>query len=228
MTDTAVFLLHAAIAALLAMAVLFLPARAQGRRALLATVMIACIVLSAVWLTGVALVPVVAPPVARMLRWLIGITVTLGPWLAGIAAVATVEALRQRTDGMRTARRLIVGLSIYVALNFFGFEAGKAWHDAEMRQFFEASGYPVWAMYVVMGVETACALALLSSRLRLPAAGVLALVMLGAIATHARNGDPFADSLDALRMLLMLGYILLLTAKARGWPFRSRAAQLAP
>lgn len=223
MTDTAVFLLHAAIAALLAMAVLFLPARAQGRRALLATVMIACIVLSAVWLTGVALVPV-----ARMLRWLIGITVTLGPWLAGIAAVATVEALRQRTDGMRTARRLIVGLSIYVALNFFGFEAGKAWHDAEMRQFFEASGYPVWAMYVVMGVETACALALLSSRLRLPAAGVLALVMLGAIATHARNGDPFADSLDALRMLLMLGYILLLMAKARGWPFRSRTAQLAP
>jgi len=214
MTDTAVFLLHAAIAALLAMAVLFLPIRMRGRHALMAVVITACVVLSTAWLAGVSLLPLV-PAFADVLRRLIDLTVLLGPWLAGAAVVATIEAWRQRADGQRTAGRLAVGLSIYVALSFLGFEVGKAWHDAEMRQFFQASGYPVWSMYVVMGVETLSALALLSSRLRLVAAGVLALVMLGAIATHARNGDPFGDSLDALRMLLVLGCILLLARSLR-------------
>lgn len=218
MTDTAVFLLHAAIAALLATAVLFLPMRMHGRRALTAAVMAGCVALSVAWLAAVFLVPLTTPDVANPLRRLIGLTVVLGPWLVGAAVVATVEALRQRNDGERTARRLALGLSIYVALNFLGFEVGKAWHDADMRQFFEASGLPVWSMYVVMGVETVSALALLWPRLRPAAAGVLALVMLGAIGTHAHNGDPFGDSLDALRMLLVLGCILLLARLPRRTP----------
>ena len=73
-------------------------------------------------------------------------------------------------------------------------------------------------MYAVMAFETMGAIALLVPRLRTAAAMVLALIMLGAIATHARNGDPFADSLDALRMLLVAACILLLASsfKARG------------
>ena len=88
-----------------------------------------------------------------------------------------------------------------------------------MRQFFQASGYPVWSMYAVMAVESLSAVALLIPWLRTAAATVLALVMLGAIATHAHNGDPFGDSLDALRMLLAVACILLLaralTARGR-------------
>jgi hypothetical protein len=34
--------------------------------------------------------------------------------------------------------------------------------------------------------------------------------MLGAMATHARNGDPFSDSLDAARMLLLVASIAVL------------------
>ena len=218
MSDTSVFLLHAGIAAVLAVAMLLLPTRVLGRRVLLAIVASASVLLAVTWLAGVALLPLVSAAAKGALRQLIGGTVALGPWLTGVAAVAAIEASRQRTGTLRMASRLGLALSVYVALNFFGFEIGKALHDADMRQFFLASGYPVWSMYAVMAVETLGAIALLIPRVRIAAAMVLALVMLGAIATHARNGDPFADSLDALRMLLALACILLLARSltARG------------
>ncbi|MBT2118386.1 DoxX family protein [Dyella sp. LX-66] len=218
MSDTAVFLAHAGIAALLALGILLLPIRAQGRRALSAIVVGGCLVLGLAWLAGVALLPVVPDAMKNPLRQLASGTVALGPWLVGMAMVATVDAARQRSQGAQAAARLAAALSVYIALNFFGFEIGKALHDAEMRQFFQASGYPVWSMYAVVAVETLSAFALLIPRLRPIAATVLALTMLGAIATHARNGDPFGDSLDALRMLLAAACVLLLTQrlKARG------------
>jgi uncharacterized membrane protein YphA (DoxX/SURF4 family) len=79
-----------------------------------------------------------------------------------------------------------------------------------MRRFFLGSGYPVAFMYVVMAVEIAGALGLLVARLRVAAAILLGLVMLGAMATHAHNGDPFSDSLDAARMLLLVASIAVL------------------
>jgi uncharacterized membrane protein YphA (DoxX/SURF4 family) len=217
MADTPVFFLHAAIAAVLAAGMLFLPLR----RMLAGIVVAACVALSAAWLAGVVLVPMAPPPIAVVLRQLVVLTFMLGPWLVGAAVVATLDAARQRRDSARTAPRLAAGLAIYIALNFFGFEIGKALHDAEMRQFFQASGLPLWSMYAVMAVETACAIALLFPRLRHLGAGVLVLMMCGAIATHAHNGDPFSDSLDALRMLLMSACILVL------WKAR-RASALSP
>jgi hypothetical protein len=44
--------------------------------------------------------------------------------------------------------------------------------------------------------------------------------MLGAMATHAHNGDPFSDSLDAVRMLLLVASIAVLGV----YRSRSRAA----
>ena len=218
MSDTSVFLAHAGIAALLALGILLLPIRTQGRRTLSAIVVGACLLLGLAWLAGVALLPVVPDAMKNLLRQLTSGTVSLGPWLVGMAAVATVDAARQRSHGTQAAARLAAALSVYVALNFIGFEIGKALHDAQMRQFFQASGYPVWSMYAVMAVESLCAFALLLRPLRPVAAAVLALMMLGAIATHVRNGDPFGDALDALRMLLAAACVLLLAQrlKARG------------
>jgi len=218
MSDTSVFLAHAGIAALLALGILLLPIRTQGRRTLSAIVVGACLLLGLAWLAGVALLPVVPDAMKNLLRQLTSGTVSLGPWLVGMAAVATVDAARQRSHGAQAAARLAAALSVYVALNFIGFEIGKALHDAQMRQFFQASGYPVWSMYVVMAVESLCAFALLLRPLRPVAAAVLVLMMLGAIATHVRNGDPFGDALDALRMLLAAACVLLLAQrlKARG------------
>jgi len=109
------------------------------------------------------------------------------------------------------------GLARYAALTFLAFEVGKLAHDDQMREFFLASGYTVAFMYAVMAAEIAGALGVLHARTRLAAAGGLAMLMLGAIGTHLRNGDPFADSLDALRMLLIALSIAWLSLSATRW-----------
>lgn len=103
----------------------------------------------------------------------------------------------------------IRGLCVSTALAFLATEVGKLAHQAEMRSFFTASGYPAWFLYVVIVVETIGSLGLLEPRVRLVAACVLALDMVGAIVTHARNGDPFADSLEAVHLLVTLVTIIL-------------------
>jgi len=134
----------------------------------------------------------------------------------GIAAASAVLSVTApaRAPFPRSAwtRR---GLCAFTALAYLATEAGKLAHDVEMREFFTASGYPIWAMYAVMAAEVAGAIGLLVPRLRLPAAAGLSLLMLGAIGTHARNGDPFSDSLDAVRMLVLLGAIAALARPPR-------------
>ncbi len=98
----------------------------------------------------------------------------------------------------------IRGLCVSTALAFLATEVGKLAHQNEMRAFFTASGYPAWFLYVVIAVETIGAIGLLEPRVRLVAAFGLALVMVGAIVTHARNGDPFTDSLEAAHLLATL------------------------
>jgi uncharacterized membrane protein YphA (DoxX/SURF4 family) len=103
---------------------------------------------------------------------------------------------------------LIRGLCVSVSLAFLATEVGKLAHDAEMRAFFTASGYAVWFLYVVIVAETVGAVGLLIPGVRLVAAAFLALDMVGAIATHARNGDPFSDSFEAAHLLVLLICIL--------------------
>lgn len=211
MADTSVFLLRAGLAALATwVAFALFRQKAEARRTLAVSIVLASVLLAVVWLACVALLPLAAG-MAMVLRQLIGLTVVLGPCLAGAALVATAVVLGRAPPPDPMPRQLLLlGLSIYVALSFFGFEIGKALHDAEMRQFFLTSGFSVGFMYTVMTVETIGAIGLLSRRLRALSALVLALIMAGAIGTHARNGDPFSDSLDALRMLLVLACILAL------------------
>jgi len=104
---------------------------------------------------------------------------------------------------------LLRGLCLSVSLSFISTEIGKIAHDAEMRQFFVQSGYPVWFLYFIMFAETAGAFGLLVPRTMVPAALGLALIMTGAIGTHLHNGDPFSDSLEALHLLLLLTCIVL-------------------
>lgn len=133
----------------------------------------------------------------------------------GVAAASGVLAVAApaRAPFARAAWTLR-GLCAFTALAYLAIEAGKLAHDAEMREFFTSSGYPVRAMYAVMAAEIAGAVGLLVPRLRLFAAAGLSLLMLGAIGTHAKNGDPFSDSLDAVRMLVLLGAIAILTRRA--------------
>jgi uncharacterized membrane protein YphA (DoxX/SURF4 family) len=102
------------------------------------------------------------------------------------------------------------GLCVSTALAFLATEVGKLAHQAEMRSFFTASGYPAGFLYVVIALEILGAIGLLEPRVRLVAACGLSVIMMGAIGTHARNGDPLSDSFEAMHLLATLVAIVLI------------------
>jgi uncharacterized membrane protein YphA (DoxX/SURF4 family) len=108
------------------------------------------------------------------------------------------------------SQRLLKGLCLSVSLSFFSIEIGKSGHDMEMRQFFLESGYTVWFMYLIMALEILGAIGLFISRAIVPSALGLMILMSGAIYTHYRNNDPFSDSLDAFRLLILLTCVIIL------------------
>ena len=80
--------------------------------------------------------------------------------------------------------------------------------------FFQASGYSQNFYIFICILECACAAGLMLRLTTIPAALVLSLEMFGAIYTHFHNyfakglPQPFANSMDAFRMLIMLSYIV--------------------
>jgi len=172
-------------------------------------VMAGAAVLAANILSALRLVPIQGEyaVVYRVLVFRGGIVLAVG-----LFALAVLVAFRLRA-GTRTAPAglgfaasewTLRGLCVSTALAFLATEVGKLAHDAEMRSFFAASGYPVWFLYVVIAFETLCSVGLLEPRARLVAASGLVLDMVGAIVTHARNGDPVSDSFEAMHLLATL------------------------
>jgi hypothetical protein len=214
MTGTGTFLASIAAVALAALVLLSSRHEPAWARGLAKGFAVFCVVDAVLSLLGVVGVSFHWPPSGAFYRALIGAAALAGPLVVGVAVAGALAAWwfgrRRMVAAFVTSRWLVAGLAWYVALAFAGFEVGKAAHDAEMRRFFLGSGYPVAFMYVVMAVEIAGALGLLVARLRVAAAILLGLVMLGAMATHAHNGDPFSDSLDAARMLLLVASIAVL------------------
>jgi len=88
---------------------------------------------------------------------------------------------------------------------------------ANMLEEFAAYGLPAWSCYLVGLLKVASAFALLAGliypALVLPAAGVVAILMAGALAMHVKVGDPVKKSLPALSVL-----ILSLVIIAGHWP----------
>lgn len=169
-------------------------------------------VLAANFLSAFGLVPLRAyGPVYRVLVFRGGIVLA-----AGLFALAVLIVFRLRESapaGARTAppglgfaasEWTLRGLCVSTALAFLATEVGKLAHDAEMRAFFTASGFPVWFLYAVIAFEVLCSVGLLEPRVRLVAACGLALDMVGAVVTHARNGDPVSDSFEAIHLLATL------------------------
>lgn len=227
MNPVAVAAIQAVLAAIVVLAVfatlgLRANSRDPGRGFLLV-----CALLALANLLGVAIVSLAGDAAAGTVRPVLR-ALRLADWpLTGVAVLLAGAALISKpgTDGRSSLAAFasrpgtLTGLCVYVALGFFAFEIGKATHDAEMREFFIGSGYPVFFMYAVMAAEIAGAIGLMFRRTRRYAALWLAAIMVGAIGTHARNGDLFSDSLDALRMLLVAASILVL---GRGAPFSPR------
>lgn len=126
-----------------------------------------------------------------------------------------------------TSPYVVKGLCFSVALSFFCTEIGKLGRLADMRQFFLQSGYAEWFLYFIMIAETLGAIGLFVRRAQIPAAVGLMLIMAGAIRTHAHDGDPFSDSLEALHLLVLLLCIVIIRLLG-GRVIRERVGVAAP
>ena len=85
-----------------------------------------------------------------------------------------------------------------------------------MREEFEVYGLPSWSMPVVGAIKLACA-AVIFLRLFLPApadiaAGVLVVLMIGAIAMHVKIKDEWQKSMPAVVMLVLSLAVILLSS----------------
>ena len=109
-----------------------------------------------------------------------------------------------------SSRYVMKGICISVAISFICTDIGRLTHDSEMREFFLQSGYAVWFLYFEITCEVLGSIGLLAQRTLVPAAAGLSILMMGAIGTHARNGDPFLDSPEAAHLLILLACILVI------------------
>ena len=111
----------------------------------------------------------------------------------------------------------IIALGI---LNVWFLRSGRpsAWRGgsaANMKEEFATYGLPPAAMYLVGFLKVLCAALLLIGiwfpALVLPAAGGIAVLMLGAVAMHFRIGDPPKKSLPAATLLALSLVVLVLS-----------------
>ncbi|HYW07423.1 MAG TPA: DoxX family protein, partial [Longimicrobium sp.] len=85
--------------------------------------------------------------------------------------------------------------------------AYRGGNAGSMAEEFAAYGLPAWFAYVIGALKIGAALALLVGiwipSLVLPAAALICILMLGALAMHIKVGDPLGKSLPALGMLVI-------------------------
>jgi uncharacterized membrane protein YphA (DoxX/SURF4 family) len=82
-----------------------------------------------------------------------------------------------------------------------------------LKDEFKAYGLPEWAFYTVGTLKLTAAVLLLVGLIVpvviLPGAGLMAVLMLGAVAMHAKVGDPAIRYLPAAVMLVMSLFLLI-------------------
>jgi len=105
--------------------------------------------------------------------------------------------------------QIVIALGI---LNVWIFRFGKStqWRGGEarnMKEEFEVYGLPGWSVQVIGFLKVLCAVGLIAGiwypAVTQPAAIVLAVLMLGAVAMHVKVKDPANKSLPALTMLIL-------------------------
>jgi uncharacterized membrane protein YphA (DoxX/SURF4 family) len=147
-------------------------------------------------------------------------TVVLGT-LIGLALAARSNPDRRATvhEVLRSPQLLQV-LCATLAVSFSTAAVAKAVHLPEMTQFFTASGYAEGFLRLVICVEAFAGLALVVRRTAPAAVVALAIIMFGALVTHAHNADGIDDNAGAVSALLRLGVIaglLAFQAPRRRW-----------
>ena len=122
------------------------------------------------------------------------------------------------TDSISIILQLIIGLGI---LNVWFLRAGKPTpyrgaNAGTLKDEFAAYGLPEWAFYLIGGLKVGSALALIAGIwlpvLIVPAASVMAILMLGAAAMHLKVKDPFNRWIPSLFLFACAILLLILPA----------------
>ena len=117
---------------------------------------------------------------------------------------------------MKEKLPLIGGLLLGAAFLFFGFT--KVTGQEEAVQMFQAWGFPVWFVYVTGVMEMTGGVLAAIPRTRFFGAGLVSLVLLGAVGSHIKNAD-FGGMFPA-------AIVFLLIAAAVAWASRPGAASV--
>lgn len=114
--------------------------------------------------------------------------------------------------------QLVAGLGIYNVwlLRFKIRTAYRGGNAGNLREEFAYYGLPEWSVYVIGFLKLTAATGLLAGiflpLLVMPSAILLASLMAGALAMHAKVGDPFKKSVPALSLLIISLLIVFLPA----------------
>ncbi len=118
------------------------------------------------------------------------------------------------------AIKIIIFVSI-INVWFIRFNKSTSWRGgnaSSMKEEFKNYGLSESMMYIVGGLKVLSAFALLVSiwvpSLTLPAAGLMALLMAGAISMHIKINDPMRSSFPAFSFLVLS---LVLIGSQQGW-----------
>jgi len=120
-----------------------------------------------------------------------------------------------RGKALRIAQWIV---SILLAAEFAFASKPKLIGDEQAVQGFQKAGFPSWFLLFIGVAELAGAVGLLIPKLRFWAATGLSLIMIGAVVTHARNGDAIGQMAPALISLLLLLWLAWTTRPARLLP----------
>ena len=107
----------------------------------------------------------------------------------------------------------VVRANRYLTASYFLMVGLFKWITDAEYSFFQASGYNRTFYIFICAFECLCAVGLLLRITVLPVVLALSVEMVGAVYTHVHNyfakglPDPFGNSLDAFRMLILLAYI---------------------
>ncbi|MER2267856.1 DoxX family protein [Methylobacterium oxalidis] len=111
----------------------------------------------------------------------------------------------------RTAGQI---LRVLIAL-FFLIAAGMKFAGTEFEvSGFQRFGYAPWFMYLIGALQAAGAALLVMRATAALGAGLLAVIMLGAVASHLRAGDPVTMAVPAFILLVVLAGIAVLRLSA--------------
>jgi len=113
--------------------------------------------------------------------------------------------MAEGSGGAKNIATWVLTVLLAALFAFAGFT--KVSGAVEVASAFMKFGYPVWFSYIIGAIEIGCALLLFAPRVAAYAAGLLILVMFGAIVSHLRAGESPLTPVIVLVLLIAVAFL---------------------